>query len=269
MSQEEIGPDLDANKYTPEQFAAFKAKFPEQDTVTLARFLIARNGDIEKSSEMLTNHLNWKAANWPVLKSTCINEVKQGKGYVRGTDLEGHPLIIFNTCLHDPNKRDVEELIRCAIFLFETAISQMKGKICKVCLMINRVSAGSSADIEFFKALSNLLQNNYPERLHRTVVYPSGFVFWGIWQVVQLFLDPVTRDKVKPVMYLSGVQEYISIDSIPAVMGGNMDYVYNEQDYPDPYPAEVIAAKLEREKLGSGAASPKGVDEALATSGKN
>jgi len=269
MSQEEVGPDLDANKYSPEQFAAFKAKFPEQDTVTLARFLIARNGDIEKSSDMLTNHLNWKAANWPVLKSSCINEVKQGKGYVKGTDLQGHPLIIFNTCLHDPSKRDIEEMTRSAIYLFETAIAQMKNKICKVCLMINRVNAGNSADMEFMKALTNLLQNNYPERLYRTVVFPSGFVFWGIWQVVQIFLDPVTKDKVKPVMYLSGVQEYISIDNIPAVMGGNMDYVYNEQDYPDPYPAEVIAAKLERDKLGTNTvASPVGVD-VVSFSGKN
>lgn len=34
------------------------------------------------------------------------------------------------------------------------------------------------------------------ERLHRTIIYPSGFVFYGIWTVAQMFLDPVTRDKV-------------------------------------------------------------------------
>jgi len=251
MSQEEIGPDLDASKYTPAEFAQFKANFPDQDTITLARFLIARNGDVQKSTELLTKHLAWKKTNWPVLKSSCMNEVKQGKGYVRGADLEGHPLIVFNTCLHDPSNRDVEELIRCAVFLFETAIAQMKGKTCKVCLLINRVNAGSTADLEFFKQLSALMQDNYPERLFRTVVYPSGFIFWGIWQVVQVFLDPVTRAKVKPVMYLSGVHEFISNDNIPAVMGGASEYIFNEQDYPDPYSAEVIAAKLEKDKAAA------------------
>lgn len=242
MSQEEIGPDLNAGKYTAEQMAEMKAAFPDMDIVTLARFLIARNGDTSKSIPLLKDHLAWKAESWPVLKSTCMNEFKSGKSYVKGHDVDGHPLIIFHTYLHDPNNRSMEELTRMAVFTFETAIKAMPDNKCKVTVLINRVNAGSGSDIEFARNLTTLLANNYPERLYRTIVYPSSVVFYGIWQVVQLFMDPVTREKVKPVMYLSGVQEYVADEHIPKIMGGSSEYQFNPDDYPDPYTPEQIAA---------------------------
>jgi hypothetical protein len=257
MSQEEIGPDLDASKYTEEQMNIMKQTFPGVDTVTLARFLIARNGDTSKSIPMLQDHFAWKEKSWPALKCTFTKEFNTGKAYVKGTDLEGHPLIIFHTYLHDPLNRDVEELVRMAIFVFECAIAQLKDKKCKVTVLINRVNAGSGSDIEFARHLTTLLSNNYPERLYRTVVYPSSIVFYGIFQLVSVFLDPVTRNKVKPVMYLSGVQEFIANEHIPAMMGGESDYKFNPDDFEEPYPKDVIAAKIAKD-----GASPVGVPNA-------
>jgi hypothetical protein len=58
-------------------------------------------------------------------------------------------------------------------------------------------------------------QSNFPERVHRVIVYPSGFVFYGIWNIVKWFLDPVTQAKVQPMLALSGVQQYIDDEYIP------------------------------------------------------
>jgi len=244
MSQHEIGPDLDASKYTTEQFAVMKDAFPGVDTVTLARFLIARNGDTTKSIPMLQAHLAWKEQSWPALKVSFQVELNTGKAYTQGFDREGHPLIIFHTNLHNPAERDVDELLRMSIWVFECAIAKLPDKLCKVTVLINRVNAGSGSDIEFARQLTGLLSNNYPERLYRTIVYPSSIVFYGIFQVVSLFLDPVTKNKVKPVMYLSGVQEYIADEHIPEVMGGCSTFKFNPDDCVDPYPEDVIKAKL-------------------------
>lgn len=244
----EFGPDLNTGKYHVAQFNEMKSHFPETDDVTLARFLIARNGDLCKSKPMYEEHLKWKEHNWPALKSSCMNELKLGKSYVKGEDKLGHPLIIFHTHLHDPQNRDCEELVRMAIFTFETAIAQMKDKTCKVTVLINRCNAGNGSDVEFARMLTTLLSNNYPERLYRTVVYPSSMVFYGIWQVVQIFMDVVTREKVKPVMYLSGVQEFIDDEHIPKCMGGKSEYEFNIDDYPDPYHPDIIAAKEIKDK---------------------
>jgi len=244
MSSEELGIDLDTKKYTKEQWEAFKQAFPAVDDRTRARFLIARNGDVEKSTALLNGHLEWKAANWPVLKSTCEKEFAVGRCYVRGTDKEGHPLIIFHTRLHHPTERDLEELGRMVVFVFEQAIKLLPPNMNKVTVLLDRSNAHNGADFEFMKYFANIMQNNYPERLYRTIVYPTGFLFYGIWSIAQVFLDPVTREKVKMVMYLSGVQEYIADECIPSEMGGQSTYKFNPNDYTDPYPEDVIKAKL-------------------------
>lgn len=84
--------DLDSTKYTPEQFLEFKAKFPSISDQTLARFLIARNGDVEKASTLLNSHLEWKNASWPYLKESLMPDIGTGKIYVRGVDKAGHPI---------------------------------------------------------------------------------------------------------------------------------------------------------------------------------
>ncbi len=61
-------------------------------------------------------------------------------------------------------------------------------------------------------------QDTYPERLNKTIVYPSGVIFWSIWNVVKWFLDPVTRNKVSPCVYFYGVQEHIADEHIPVCM---------------------------------------------------
>jgi hypothetical protein len=243
MATKTFGDDLDTTKYSAAQWEEMKGKFPNVDDRTLARFLIARNGDVSKSAPLLQGHLDWKEQNWPILKEECLKEFSVGRCYVNGFDKEGHPIIVFHTRLHNPSDRDLEELGRMVIYIFECAIKRLPPHLNKVTVMINRTGAGSNADIEFMRHFTNIMQNNYPERLYRTIVYPSGFIFYGIWSLVSVFLDPVTRDKVKPVMYLSGVQEFVEDQYIPSEMGGKSTYTFNPADFEDPYPEEAIVVK--------------------------
>lgn len=52
----------------------------------------------------------------------------------------------------------------------------------------------------------------------RAIIYPSDVVFYSIWAIVKWFMDPVTREKVQPMMYLSGVEQYIDRQYIPKSM---------------------------------------------------
>lgn len=125
----------------------------------------------------------------------------------------------------------------------------------KVTVIMNRVDfTNDNTDIEFCKRLIKLFsvsrlivylpcdncahQDNYPERLKLVVVYPAGLVFYGLWNIVRWFLDPVTQAKIKPVLTFAGVQEFIDDEWIPVSMGGKDDYVFNIDDYLDPYSEE-------------------------------
>ena len=75
----------------------------------------------------------------------------------------------------------------------------------------------------------------------------TGLVFWGIWNVIKIFLDPVTQAKIQPVLRLEGVQEFISDEYIPRSMGGSCDYLYdiNSVDEVDYSVGEIVGEDLE------------------------
>ncbi len=52
----------------------------------------------------------------------------------------------------------------------------------------------------------------------RAIIYPSDIVFYSIWAIAKWFVDPVTREKVQPMMYLSGVEQFIDRQYIPKAM---------------------------------------------------
>ncbi len=109
--------DIDKNRITNEHMNKLKASFPQCDPDTLARYLIARNNKIKKSTQLLGIAENWRTNHWPVLKTDCVHEINKGKVYVRGTDKEGRPLLIFRSRLHDPKDRDPEEMAKMVSFI--------------------------------------------------------------------------------------------------------------------------------------------------------
>ena len=219
--------DVDRSKFTDENLIVMRSHFPTLSDQVLAMYLIARQNDIEKAKHMLEKALRWKERRWPVLKRDCISEVNTGKLYVHGTDKEGRPLLVYRVCLHDPKKRDLETMARSVVWWTEQALSRLPGDKTQISVIFDRTD-GSAAnqDHEFYKQFLTLFADQCPERLHKAIVYPCGLVFWAFWNVMKWFLDPVTRSKVHTCMYLSGVQEHVDDEFIPATMVSFVSYSF-------------------------------------------
>ncbi len=213
-------------KYSKSLIEELKKTFPEESDETIARFLIARGGDHIKARQMMQDHMIWRADNPPVLKETCFGELCKGKVYEHGKDKEGHPLVIYRPRFNDPNQRDLDEMGRMVRWWAEVIIAGMPPEISKCTILVDRTGT-SSPDIQFVRQFASVFQNNYPERVFRIIVYPGGLVFTGLWNVVKWFLDPVTQAKVKPVLTLAGVQEFIDDEFIPVSMGGECDFEFD------------------------------------------
>jgi hypothetical protein len=209
--------DIDTTKISPGNFVAMKATFPDIDDSTIARYLLARNNDLQKATDLLSKAAAWRAKRLPVLKQDCAEEVAKGVMYAHGTDKEGRPLLIVHVAKHDPANRDVERCAKAAMWWMEHMIKLLPPDKSKYTILVDR-SGSSNSDIEFTRQFSKLFQDQHPERLYRAIVYPSGVVFWSLWNVVKWFFDPVTRSKVAPVVYFNGVQEFIDDEHIPASM---------------------------------------------------
>lgn len=62
------------------------------------------------------------------------------------------------------------------------------------------------------------MQDNYPERLHKIVLHPVGVIFYTGWAIAKFFIDANTQEKVKPMMKLEGVKQFIDVNLIPRHM---------------------------------------------------
>jgi len=235
--------DIDLNKFKEKHIVKMREAFPGVSDDVLARYLIARNGDSVKAIEQLQRALDYKALHYPILKSTCLKEVNSGKLYIRGTDKEGRPLLIYRSKNSFPNDRDLEEAARMLVWFGEHVQKRMPPNMSKYTLLIDRVGHKSeNTDMELVKHVSSQFQDLFPETLLRAVIYPSDLLFYSIWAIAKWFVDPVTREKVQPMMYLSGVEQFIDRQYIPKSMGGDDEYEYSGDDFEDPYTPEELAA---------------------------
>lgn len=106
-----LSSDINLSRLHIQKFRLMKSKFPDESDETLARFLIGKGMDVEKAKEQLTGHIEWRSMNWPIKKSSCLNELATGKLYSYGVDKAGRPLIIFSPRFNFPKERDVKEMV--------------------------------------------------------------------------------------------------------------------------------------------------------------
>ena len=132
-------------------------------------------------------------------KEIIATENASGKSYVRGFDKEGHALIYMkptkeNTHDHDGNMKHL-------VYTMERAIACMDSMgmgTSKLCLLIDYHGYASkhTPPMKTSKETLSILQDHYPERLHRAYAINPPFVFYAFFKLVSPFIDPVTKAKI-------------------------------------------------------------------------
>jgi hypothetical protein len=152
--------DIERSKFSDANLLELRKQFESVDDQTLARFLIARNDDLEKAKALLIPYLQWKDSGaYPVLKSTCLKEFNKGKCYSHGVDLFGHPLFIWHSCRHTANDRDIDELSRTMVWWMEYMNAKFTPDRSKYTVLIDRSNfKNENSDIELVKKLGKLFQ---------------------------------------------------------------------------------------------------------------
>ena len=140
---------------------------------------------MDKARDMLKAHVEWRASNLPLYKEACLGEINKGKIYSHGVDKEGHPLVVFRPKMNDCDVRDVGETCRMALWWTEAISAQMPAHLSKATLFVNRTGGENNADVPLIRMIAGIMQANYPERLHKAIIYPSGLVFWALWNMLK------------------------------------------------------------------------------------
>lgn len=198
------------------------------DKRAVLRFLVARGFDVGQAEAMVRAHLEWREKTFPIRPSQFVEDpfFKSSSVQVFGTDVGGRPCLVVRSGLFCPAERDLEASLAGVVYimqsLVEAADAQGGATDGKVTVIYDRqgFSVSRNLDRQLLKAIGQVLSENYPERLHRVLIFPCGLVLRGVWRVFQFFFDPVTRAKVKMLGSQEDFAQYIAPDQRLEAQGG-------------------------------------------------
>jgi hypothetical protein len=174
-----------------------------------ARYLRARKSNFEAAKKMLEETLKWRQSFGIKSMHTkgWVKEIERetftGKTYVNGFNAQGNCILYMrprreNTFDHDSNlKHVVYNLERCIATMKKNkdASGPNQGKLI---LLIDFAgySTLNAPPMKTSKETLSIIQNHYPERLHKAFIMRAPWIFSAFWTMVSPFIDPVTSRKI-------------------------------------------------------------------------
>jgi len=191
-------------KRTPAEIGgeALLAHFPDSPEAERARFMRARKGKVDAASSMLRAHVEWRAASLPPPADAKL----LGQGLPPWNVMmdkmmacDGTRVLLAMAAMCDPDAGTPAEYALAAAVLLDQHLPRNQEELLTIVVDVGGVDGGANiAPSKLFgviKQLSNVLSNNFPERVKRIVVFPIPLAVRGIWSAVKMFLDPVTASK--------------------------------------------------------------------------
>ncbi|KAF9584101.1 hypothetical protein BGW38_007579 [Lunasporangiospora selenospora] len=231
------------------------------------RFLRARKWDVVPALTMILKAFQWrKDNNVEDVKTLGEDELDQkypkfrhqlemGKFFIHGTDKAGRPIVYLNIRLHQPADQEYTTLERLTIYLMETGRLLIRPPVETVVLVFDMTGFGlGNMDYNMVKFIIQCFEAYYPESLGNIMIHNSPFVFWGVWKVIEPWLDPVVAAKIRFTSYDTDLLESIPAENLLSSYQCGLDkYQY---EYLTPVAGEndlmrdaATKAKLEGERL--------------------
>ncbi|XP_052753438.1 protein real-time isoform X2 [Galleria mellonella] len=219
-----------------------KGKVPS-DT-TLLRFLRARDFNVEKAREMLSQSLLWRKKHQVDRILSEYETPDVVKQYFPGGwhhhDKDGRPLYILRL-----GQMDVKGLLKSVgedgllkltlhvceegLKLLEEATRSSEHAVHSWCLLVDLDGLNMRhlwrPGVRALLRIIQIVEANYPETMGRVLIVRAPRVFPILWTIVSTFIDENTRSKFlfyggKDYLQPGGLLDYIPKDLIPDFLGG-------------------------------------------------
>ena len=165
------------------------------------RFLDARDGSVPDASEMLREHLAWRAATLPLpAGAPALGAGLPDLLVFDGKARSGHRVAVLMAAMYDPDLADVDTYANAIAAKLDASLDRDVSE--RVTIIADTRGGDGWANppatsvVPFMRAVSATLSANFPERLHCLVVMPVPWIASTLWTVVKQFLDPETARKV-------------------------------------------------------------------------
>lgn len=240
----ELSPIQESNLVQLKKWVADLQKGKVPSDSTLLRFLRARDFNVEKARELLSQSLLWrkKHAVDRILSEYVTPQVV--KEYFPGGwhhhDKDGRPLYLLRL-----GQMDVKGLLKT---IGEEGLLKLTLAVCEEGLKLMEESTRTCGkpistwtllvDLEGLNMrhlwrpgirallrIIEIVEANYPETMGRVLIIRAPRVFPILWTLVGTFIDENTRDKFlfyggNDYLTAGGLVDYISMDILPDFLGG-------------------------------------------------
>jgi hypothetical protein len=205
---------------------------------TLMRFLVARNFDISKASEMMQKAIKWhlevRPADIDLSKMSHIIETQ--RFYIPGFDKKGQACLVIKVKNHIPKQFPLEDMTTYSVAIIHKIIrkSEQNGQMRFSVIMDRQGASRSNQDIAFSSSFVQVVLNNYPERLAMFAVIEPNWVFKIAFTAVRLFLSQATLDKIKLLGGLDELKQWFDDDQMISDHGGSFPHRFDPiKDFED------------------------------------
>ncbi|KAI5809230.1 CRAL/TRIO domain-containing protein [Pyronema omphalodes] len=192
----------------------------------LLRYLRASKWDVPTAKKRVEATLLWRKE-YGIEKLTAdyiSNENETGKQVILGYDKESRPCLYLKPS--EQNTEKSPKQIQHLVYMLERVVDLMPAGQETLALLINFKSStkSSSPNINQGREVLGILQNHYPERLGRALCINLPWFVWGFFKVINPFIDPLTREKLK---FNENLNDHVPADQLDKDFGGKCDFVYD------------------------------------------
>ncbi|KAL8995520.1 MAG: hypothetical protein Q9188_006788 [Gyalolechia gomerana] len=206
----------------------------------LLRYLRATKWNVQDAASRLQATLTWRHEYGLENHSPeyISPENATGKQVIQGYDIAGRPCLYLN-----PGKQNTErsnKQVEHLVFMLERTLDLMPAGQEMLALLINfdKKMGGDRPPLWQGKQVLNILQSHYPERLGRSLVINIPWVVWTFFKLINPFIDPATREKLK---FDQDLRQFVPPSQLLKTHGGDVNFVYDHDVY---WPAlNELAAK--------------------------
>ncbi|KAF9912137.1 hypothetical protein EC991_000547 [Linnemannia zychae] len=214
----------------------WKITMMDHPDLVVLKYIRARKWVIDDALKMVLNALKWRVveqldelvelsdveldAKYPKF----IEQLRSGKGYLRGADPLGRPLSIINTRLHHKSDQPPETIHRYTLYTMECGRTVLEPGAESVIVLFDLSDFGlDNMDWGFIRLFVQCFEAYYPETLGVCIIHKAPYVFWGIWKLIQPLLDPVVTAKFVFTRSNADLHRVIPRERLPIVPYDGLD----------------------------------------------
>ncbi|KAJ6609259.1 CRAL-TRIO domain-containing protein [Mycena sp. CBHHK59/15] len=211
----------------------------------ILRYLRASKWKVDTAIHRLEETLKWRREYgiYDTVTAELVEpEAITGKQIQLGYDVNGRPGLYLIPSRQ--NTTESSRQVQFTVWMLERCIGLMPPGVESLDLLINYADKAKNPSFSIARAVLNILQDHYPERLGLALILNVPFLLNAFFKVITPFVDPVTRNKMKfnPQVIKDGI---FAPDMVMAEWwGGECKFEYEHDQY---WPA-LVAMCNEREK---------------------